>query len=135
MAPIRRVWLLLGLNLSMAVILPPVLLGSGHGVADLLGGWAFALVYTNVTGIPAVMAGPSIVEWLARRRWPPTAAVLASTLCFVAAGCLVSQTLLMWTGVAVSWVRKRMSLVAFGSSGIGSAERKSTTSPAVDIQL
>jgi two-component system, LytTR family, sensor histidine kinase AlgZ len=101
MAPIRRLWLLLGLNLSMAVILPPILLGSGHGVADLLGGWAFALVYTNVTGIPAVMAGPFIVEWLARRRWPPTAAVLASTLFFVAAGCLASQALLMWTGVAV----------------------------------
>lgn len=98
---IPRMWLLLVLNLSMGVILPPIILGSGHGLADLLGGLAVALVYTNVTGIPAVTLGPSIVQWLARRRWPLPAAVLAATLSFVAAGCLAAQTLLMWTGIAV----------------------------------
>jgi len=101
MPSIPRAWLLLGLNLSMAVIVPPIVLGSGHGLSDLLGGLAFALVYTNVTAIPAVTAGPFIVERLLLRRWPFPVAVLAATLFFVAVGCLASQTLLMWAGIAV----------------------------------
>lgn len=101
MPTIPRAWLLLALNLSMAVIVPPMVLGSGHGLADLLAGLAFALVYTNVTAVPAVTAGPFIVERLIARRWPFPAAVLAATLFFVAAGCLASQAILMWAGVAV----------------------------------
>jgi sensor histidine kinase YesM len=100
MTPIGRVWLLLALNVSMAVVVPLMGLGGGQGATDL-GVWAFALVYTNVTGIPALMAGPSMVERLTFRRWPLPAAVAMTTVVFAAAGCLAAQTLLMWTGVAV----------------------------------
>ena len=99
MTPIGRVWLLLALNVSLAVVVPLIGLGGGHGATDPEA-WAFALVYTNVTGIPALMAGPSMVERLAFR-WPLPAAVLVTTVFFAAAGCLAAQTLLMWTGVAV----------------------------------
>jgi sensor histidine kinase YesM len=101
MTPIGRVRLLLVLNISITVVMPLIGLGSGHGGTDLLAGWAFGLVYTNVTAIPALMAGPTMVERLAFRRWPLPAAVLLTTGVFAAAGCLAAQTLLMWTGVAV----------------------------------
>ena len=53
------------------------------------------------TGIPALFAGPSLVERLALRRWPLAAAVLVTTLLFAAAGCLTAQALLMWAGLSV----------------------------------
>jgi sensor histidine kinase YesM len=101
MTPLGRVWLLLALNVAITVVVPLIGLGNDHGAKGLLAGWAFALVYTNVTGIPALMGGPSIVEWLACRRWPLPAAVLVTTVFFAAAGCLAAQALLMWTAVAV----------------------------------
>ncbi len=101
MAPIRRVWLLLALNVSITVLVPFIGLGTGQGATGLLEVWAFVLVYTNVTAIPALTAGPAIVDVLARRRWPPPAAVLVTTIVFAAAGCLAAQALLMWTGIAV----------------------------------
>ena len=99
--PIGRAWLLVGLNVSITVLVPVMGLGGALSAKELLGGWASALVYTNVTGIPALIAGPSIVEGLALRRWPLAAAVLVTTLLFAAAGCLTAQALLMWTGVSV----------------------------------
>ena len=101
MTPIGRVWLLLALNISIAVVVPLIGWGSGHGIRDLLEGWAFGLVYTNVTGIPVLIAGPPMVERLAVRRWPLPAAVVVTTAVFTAAGSLAAQALLMWTGVAV----------------------------------
>lgn len=101
MTPIGRVWLLLALNIAITIVVPLIGWGTGHGVTDLLQGWALGLVYTNVTGIPALIAGPSMVERLASRRWPLPAAVLVTTAVFTAAGCLAAQALLMWTGVAV----------------------------------
>jgi sensor histidine kinase YesM len=101
MAPIRRAWLLLVLNVSTTVLVPLIGLGSGQDTKGLLTGWAFALVYTNVTAVPALIAGPWLVERLAFRRWPLPAAVLASTVLFAAVGCLAAQALLMWAGIAV----------------------------------
>jgi sensor histidine kinase YesM len=101
MIPIRRAWLLLVLNVTTTVLVPLMGLGSGQDVHGLLQSWAMALVYTNVTGIPALLAGPSFVEALASRRWPLPAAVLAVSLVFTAVGCLAAQTLLTWTGVVV----------------------------------
>jgi two-component system sensor histidine kinase AlgZ len=100
MTPLGRAKLLLALNASTIVAVPLMGLGSSRTAAELLQGWAFALVYTNVTGIPALFAGPSIVERLALRRWPLPAAVLVAAILFAAVGCLAAQTLLMWTGVA-----------------------------------
>jgi len=101
MTPIGRVWLLLALNVAITVVMPLIALGSGQDAKGFLEAWALALVYTNVTGIPALMAGPSLVERLASRRWPLPAAVLVTTIVLAAAGCLAAQALLMWTGVAV----------------------------------
>ena len=99
--PIGHGQLLLVLNVSTAVLVPVMSMGGAMRARDLLAGWALALVYTNVTAIPALLAGPSIVERLMRRRWPFPASVLAVTVLFVAMGCLAAQALLAWTGVAV----------------------------------
>src|SRR5262245_28419253 len=101
MTPIGRAWLLLALNASMTVLVPVIGVGSGQGVRGLLTGWALVMVYTNVTAIPAVIAGPPMVERLAFRRLPLPVAVLVTTVLFAAGGCLVAQALLMWTSIAV----------------------------------
>jgi sensor histidine kinase YesM len=101
MIAMGRVPLLLALNVSTSVLVPLIGLGSGQGAKGLFDGWVLALVYTNVTAIPALIAGPPMAEWLAFRRWPLPAAVLVTTLFFAAAGCLAAQALLAWTGVQV----------------------------------
>jgi sensor histidine kinase YesM len=101
MISIKRAWLLLVLNVTTTVLVPIMGLGSGQDTKGLLETWAMALVYTNVTGIPALIAGPSIVEALASRGWPLPAAVLAVSIAFTALGCFAAQTVLMWTGLAV----------------------------------
>jgi hypothetical protein len=98
MLPIGRVRLLLALNAAMVALMPLMGVASGRGAAGLLEGLTIALVYTNVTAIPALLGGPPIVGWLAFRRWPLPAAVLATTVLFTAAGCFAAQALLMWTG-------------------------------------
>jgi sensor histidine kinase YesM len=103
MAPLGRAWILVGVNVVVAVLVPMMVIGGDHGLGlrDLLQGWMPALVYTNVTAVPAVLAGPSVVVWLGRRKWPLVAAVLATVLLFSAAGCLAAQALLMWGGIAI----------------------------------
>ncbi len=101
MTQIGRAWLLLALNASMTVLVPVIGLGNGQGVKGLLADWAFVLVYTNVTAIPALIAGPAMVQRLAFRRLPLPVAVLVTTVLFAAGGCLAAQALLMWTGIAV----------------------------------
>lgn len=103
MRPIGRLWILAGLNAATTVLVPLFDLGAGGapGVDGQAQAWILVLVYTNVTAIPALLEGPSMAEWLTRRNWPPTAAVLASTIIFAALGCLAAQTLLMWAGIAV----------------------------------
>jgi len=103
MGPIGRLWILVGLNVSATVLVPLLGLGAADspGVKGLLQVWTTVLVYTNVTAIPALVAGSSLVEWLAHRNWPVTAAVVVSTILFAALGCLAAQALLMWMGIAV----------------------------------
>ena len=103
MGSIGRLWILVGLNVSTTALVPLFGLGAADppGGRALLHGWTSVLVYTNITAIPALLAGPSLVEGLARRNWPLTAAVLATTILFAALGCLAAQTLLMWMGIAV----------------------------------
>jgi sensor histidine kinase YesM len=94
-----RLWLLAGINAATIVILPVIGLGGDRGgLTEILNGWIPALVYTNVTGVPALLLGQRVVEWLTVRRWPLTAAVVVSTVAFAAGGCLAAQALLMWTG-------------------------------------
>jgi sensor histidine kinase YesM len=95
--------MVLGMNVVMTVMVPLIGLGGDHSssMKDLLQMWASTLVYTNVAGIPAILAGPSLVERLARRGWPLVVAVLVTTLLFTAVGSLTAQTLLWWWSIAV----------------------------------
>src|SRR5262245_61870418 len=99
MSATGRLWLLAGMNAATMVILPLIGLGGRRsGLAEIPHSWLPALVYTNVTGVPAVLLGQRLVEWFTRRHWPLTAAVGVSTLLFAAAGCLAGQAILMWLG-------------------------------------
>jgi sensor histidine kinase YesM len=94
-----RLWLLAGINAATLVMLPVIGLGGGgSGLAEILDGWIPAVVYTNLAGVPALLLGQQVAEWLTRRHWPLTAAVVASTLLFAATGCLAGQAVLMWIG-------------------------------------
>jgi sensor histidine kinase YesM len=94
-----RLWLLAGINAATLVMLPVIGLGGGgSGLAEILEGWIPAVVYTNLAGVPALLLGQQVAEWLTRRHWPLTAAVVASTILFAAAGCLAGQAVLMWIG-------------------------------------
>ena len=94
-----RLWLLAGINAATLVMLPVIGLGGdGAGLTEILHGWVPALVYTNVTAVPALLLGQRVVEWLAVRHWPLTAAVVVASLVFAAGGCLAAQALLMWMG-------------------------------------
>ena len=60
-----RLWLLAGINDATIVILPVIGLGGDRaGLAEILNGWMPALFYTNVTGVPALLLGQRVVEWL-----------------------------------------------------------------------
>src|SRR5215204_3480709 len=102
MTPIGRVRLLLALNVSTMVLVPLLTLGSGQGLANLPQACAFALVYTNITGLAAVLVGPSLVARLVRHRWPIAVAVVVTAVVLGMVGCLAAQALLTWTGVAVA---------------------------------
>src|SRR5262245_78073 len=94
-----RLWLLAGINAATMVLLPVMGLDGGRsGLAEIVHGWVPALVYTNLTGVPALLLGQPLVEWLARWHWPLIAAVVVATLVFAAAGCLAAQAMLMWIG-------------------------------------
>jgi sensor histidine kinase YesM len=103
MTPVGRAWLLVGLNVLMTIVVLLGRSGDGHGSGgnEMLEAWVSTLVYTNVTGGPAILAGPWVVARLVAHRWPLSWAVLATTLAFAAAGCLAAQALLVWGGIAV----------------------------------
>jgi sensor histidine kinase YesM len=99
----ERLWILVGLNVVVTVLVP-VIGSAGHQALSLKGQfqeWMPALVYTNVTAMPALLAGPSVVVWLRLRKWPLALGVLVTILFFSATGCLAAQALLMWAGMAV----------------------------------
>jgi two-component system, LytTR family, sensor histidine kinase AlgZ len=91
-----RLWILLGVNVATVVVFPLLSLGGGYGDWR---GWITAIVYTNVTGISAVLLGPAVVEWFTRRHLPLIAAVAATTVLFAAAGSLAAQAVLARAGI------------------------------------
>jgi sensor histidine kinase YesM len=105
MTQAQRTWLILTawINLAAVAVVPLMLMAAdpGFGWADLRQTWAYAFVYTNGVGVPAILLGRPLVESLVRRGTPEVAAVLAATLLFAGLGSLSIQALLMWTGVSV----------------------------------
>jgi sensor histidine kinase YesM len=103
MVPGGRIWMLVAINVSLTVLVP--LLGwegnpDRDGAPRLLRTWASILVYTNVAAVPAILAGPWVVERLTRRNCPVLVAVLVTIVAFTAIGSLTAQSVLMWAGVA-----------------------------------
>jgi two-component system sensor histidine kinase AlgZ len=101
-----RVWIfpLLWVNLSVLLVVLLVQIagnGGAWGPRDLLRMWAYALVYANVGGLPAILVLPGLVgRFSGRKSWQVLVVVLGS-LSFAAVGCLTVQTLLMWTRIAI----------------------------------
>ena len=69
-----------------------------HG---LLRTWVYALVYANITGVPALIVLPPLLDWVAARKKSLLPVVIVGCLVFAIVGCLVAQALLAWTRIAV----------------------------------
>src|SRR5450755_3024558 len=99
----KRKWLFsLGwINLAVGlVILIQFASGQIGNSRDFLNTLLYSLVYSNLTGILGVLLMGGLVERMMLRRLPLFPAVLVCLIPFVAVGCLASQLLLMWIGVA-----------------------------------
>ena len=59
MRPTGRLWLLAGINAVTIVMLPVMGLNGrdGSALAEIQHGWMPTLVYTNMTGVPALLLG------------------------------------------------------------------------------
>jgi two-component system sensor histidine kinase AlgZ len=100
----RKLFLFLILMVNVAVtVVTLIQAGGSHGFSanELLHAWAYGLVYANVTGIPAILLLPPMIERLMARRWPTLSVVMIGVVLFVALGSLLAQLLLMWTGLVV----------------------------------
>ncbi len=104
MAQTQRKWLFSLISVNLAVTVVTLIQAGGDrdfSGNELLHAWAYALVYANVTGIPAVLLLPPLIERLAVRRIPTILSIMVGVVLFVALGSLLAQLLLMWTGAAV----------------------------------
>jgi sensor histidine kinase YesM len=94
----ERRWVLplVWINLAVTVTAPIIQLsGSAAGWNALLHIWEYSLVYANVTGVPAILLLPRLLEKFAARNAPLLPAVLVGCLTFAAAGSLVAQAILL----------------------------------------
>jgi sensor histidine kinase YesM len=99
----KRILLWLWINLFVMVVQLVVLTSSRPwSVRELVHMWAFALVYANVTGIPAILMLPGFVYRMAVHRFPLLPVMVSGILFFILTGCLVAQTLLWWAGMLPS---------------------------------
>src|SRR6266849_10154093 len=98
----KRFFLLIWINLAVIVVgLIQVGGGRDFSANERWHAWAYSLVYANVTGIPAILLLPPLIERFAGRRFPAIAGMMIGVVLFVALGSMLAQLLLMWTGVAV----------------------------------
>jgi sensor histidine kinase YesM len=106
MAKRRRDWLgsLIFINVVATVIAPVLAFIGANSVTwnGVLVNWAYALAYTNITGVPAIVLFPPLLQWTARKKRSVLPVVVIGCLGFAIVGCLVAQRLLSWTGVPVS---------------------------------
>jgi sensor histidine kinase YesM len=106
MAHAQRSWTaaVTWINLVAVAAVPLMLLAGDNGLGwdGLWRGWAYALVYANVAGVPAVFLGRRFVDHLVARKVPLVLAVLVGTLLFAALGALLVQALLTAAGLAAA---------------------------------
>src|SRR6266849_6685517 len=104
MAQVERKWPFLLIWINLAVTVVGLIQAGGNrdfSANELLHAWAYSLVYANVTGIPAILLLPRLIERLTARRVPTILSMMIGVVLFVALGSLLAQLLLMWTGIAV----------------------------------
>jgi two-component sensor histidine kinase len=102
--PARR-WIssFLFINLAVTVTAPLIELAGGRpaGWNSILHTWVYALVYANITGVPAIIFLPPLLDWVAARKKSLVPVVIIGCLASTIVGCLVAQALLAWTRIAV----------------------------------
>ncbi len=98
----RWLFLLLWINGSVTMVAVLLYLADKSTPGGFWPIWGFSLLSANVTGVPAIALLPTLLEAVARRRWPLIPAATLGILTFAASGCLVAQALLIGMGVFVS---------------------------------
>jgi len=104
LASTKRSWALsfLWTNLAVGLVVLILLLGNQiSGARELLHVITYALVYANLVSLLGLLLAGSVVERLARRKFPLVAAVAFCILLIVPLGCLLVQTSLMALGIVV----------------------------------
>ena len=99
-----RAWIFSLLWTNLSVLLVVLVQIAGNGVwdpRDMLRMCAYSLVYANVTALPAILILPGLLGRLSGRRRRQVFVVVLGSLSFAAVGCLMAQTLLMWTHIAI----------------------------------
>ncbi len=61
---------------------------------------AYAIVFANVTGIPATAFLPPLVDRLLARKLPTIPVLIVGFVLFTAGGCFLAQNLMVWIGSA-----------------------------------
>jgi sensor histidine kinase YesM len=106
MAKQRPQWLvsLISINVAATVIAPLLEFIGTNSISwkGVLYNWANCLAYTNITGVPAILIFPPLLQWTAKNKRSLLPVVVVGCLGFAIVGCLVAQELLSWTGVPVS---------------------------------
>jgi sensor histidine kinase YesM len=89
------------------------------GTRGLMRALVIALVYANVTAVPAILILPRLLERISHRRSLLLPAVILGQLFFILVGCLAAQTLLMWTGIFTApfllWYERILPLALLGA--------------------
>jgi two-component system, LytTR family, sensor histidine kinase AlgZ len=99
-----RAWIFSLLWTNLSVLLVVLVQIAGNGVwdpRDMLRMCTYSLVYANVTALPAILILPGLLGRLSGRRRRQVFVVVLGSLLFAAVGCLMAQTLLMWTRIAI----------------------------------
>ena len=102
-SPRRSFRSFLFINVAVTVVAPFLELAGPQSPTwnGVLRTWLYALIYANITGAPAILLLPPVLDWLAARKKSLLPVVVVGCLAFAIVGCLVAQALLAWTRIAV----------------------------------
>ena len=104
MVSTKNKWVFSLLWVNLAVVLVELILlvtNQISSVRELLHTLAYALVYSNLTGLLGTWVLGGLAERFYLRKYPPVPAVAVGILVLAAFGCLLAQALLAGIGVAV----------------------------------
>src|ERR1700757_1964177 len=102
MARVERRWTLSLVLINLTVLFVVLFQVMVHKVGgkELWHMLVYAIIFANVTGIPAVAFLPPLVEELVQRKLPTIPVLIIGFVGFTVAGCFLAQNLMVFLGLA-----------------------------------